>query len=230
MGSGFYPGATSAPGGRAIGSTLFSYYSTGCLAAARNTIKPLKTNLLHIKNMVCPRCVEAVQSLLERAGYRPKTVTLGVAELDETTPFDPEALAPLLHAAGFELLRGRAEQLTEQIKTVLADYLEHLRTARSPLTTSAFLTDRFAATYSHLSKVFSRTAHLTIEKYLIRLKIERVKEMLSYGELTLNQIADQMRYSSGQHLSNQFRQVTGYSVSEFRRLMLPERLSLDALA
>ncbi|WP_210519960.1 helix-turn-helix domain-containing protein [Hymenobacter terricola] len=190
----------------------------------------MKTNLLHIKNMVCPRCVEAVQSLLERAGYRPTTVTLGVAELDEATPADPEALAPLLHAAGFELLRGRAEQLTEQIKTVLADYLEHLRTARSPLTTSAFLTDRFAATYSHLSKVFSRTAHLTIEKYLIRLKIERVKELLSYGELTLNQIADQMRYSSGQHLSNQFRQVTGYSVSEFRRLMQPGRMSLDALA
>ncbi|WP_201986780.1 helix-turn-helix domain-containing protein [Hymenobacter rubidus] len=189
----------------------------------------MKTNLLHIKNMVCPRCVEAVQNLLERAGYQPKAVTLGVAELDEATPADPEALAPLLHAAGFELLRGRAEQLTEQIKTTLAEYLEHLRTARSPLTTSAFLTDRFAATYSHLSKVFSRTAHLTIEKYLIRLKIERVKEMLSYGELTLNQIADQMRYSSGQHLSNQFRQVTGYSVSEFRRLMLPERMSLDAL-
>jgi AraC-like DNA-binding protein len=180
--------------------------------------------------MVCPRCVEAVHSLLERAGYRPKTVSLGVAELDEETPVDPEALAPLLHDAGFELLRGRAEQLTEQIKAVLADYLEHLRTARSPLTTSAYLTDRFAATYSHLSKVFSRTAHLTIEKYLIRLKIERVKELLSYGELTLNQIADQMRYSSGQHLSNQFRQVTGYSVSEFRRLMLPQRVSLDSLA
>ena len=98
--------------------------------------------------MVCPRCVEAVQSLLERAGYQPKAVALGVAELDETTPADPEALAPLLRAAGFELLRGRAEQLTEQIKAVLADYLEHLRTARSPLTTSAFLTDRFAATYS----------------------------------------------------------------------------------
>lgn len=190
----------------------------------------MKTNLLHIKNMVCPRCVEAVQNLLLRAGYRPKNVTLGVAELEDTTPADPETVAPLLHAAGFELLLGRAEQLTEQIKGVLAEYLEHLRTARAPLTTSAFLTDRFAATYSHLSKVFSRTANLTIEKYLIRLKIERVKELLSYGELTLNQIADQMRYSSGQHLSNQFRQVTGYSVSEFRQMMLPKRVSLDALA
>jgi AraC-like DNA-binding protein len=190
----------------------------------------VETNLLHIKNMVCPRCVVAVRNLLERAGYRAKAVTLGVAELEDTTPVDPERVAPLLKAAGFELLLGRAEQLTEQIKTVLADYLEHLRTARSPLTASAFLTERFAATYSHLSKVFSRTAHLTIEKYLIRLKIERVKELLSYGELTLNQIADQMRYSSGQHLSNQFRQVTGYSVSEFRQLMLPQRLSLDALA
>ena len=179
--------------------------------------------------MVCPRCVEAVRNLLERAGYQPKTVTLGTAELDAATPADPDTVAPLLEAAGFELLRGRAEQLTEQIKALLADYLEHLRTARSPLTTSAFLTERLAATYSHLSKVFSRTAHLTIEKYLIRLKIEHVKELLSYGELTLSQIADQMRYSSGQHLSNQFRQVTGYSVSEFRRLMLPERLSLDTL-
>ena len=189
----------------------------------------VSTNLLYIKNMVCPRCVEAVHSLLVRAGYKPKVVTLGTAELDAATPIDPEAVAPLLEAAGFELLRGRAEQLTEQIKTLLADYLDHLRTARSPLTTSAFLTERLAATYSHLSKVFSRTAHLTIEKYLIRLKIEHVKELLSYGELTLNQIADQMRYSSGQHLSNQFRQVTGHSVSEFRRLSLPTRVSLDSL-
>ena len=228
LGGGVNPRSAPAPGGSWLPSNTFFFF-TGPLAAVRNTIKPLKTNLLHIKNMVCPRCVEAVYNLLERAGYHPTAVTLGVAELDEATPADPAAVAPLLEAAGFELLMGRAEQLTEQIKTVLADYLEHLRTARSPLTTSAFLTDRFAATYSHLSKVFSRTAHLTIEKYLIRLKIERVKEMLSYGELTLNQIADQMRYSSGQHLSNQFRQVTGYSVSEFRRLMLPERVSLDAL-
>ena len=190
---------------------------------------PVKTTLLHIKNMVCPRCIEAVRNLLEQSGYRPTEVKLGQAQLDQNTPVDPAAVAPLLREAGFDVLMGRADQLTEQIKSALVEYLEHLRTARMPLTTSAFLTDRFAATYSHLSKVFSRTAHLTIEKYLIRLKIERVKEMLSYGELTLNQIADQMRYSSGQHLSNQFRQVTGYSVSEFRRLMLPERLSLDAL-
>ena len=180
--------------------------------------------------MVCPRCVEAVQSLLLRAGYQPKAVRLGTAELEASTPADPETLAPLLREAGFELLRSHGEQLTDQIKTVLAEYLEHLRTARSPLTTSAYLTDRFAATYSHLSKVFSRTAHLTIEKYLIRLKIERVKEMLSYGEMTLNQIADHLRYSSGQHLSNQFRQVTGYSVSEFKQLMLLQRLPFDALA
>jgi len=179
--------------------------------------------------MVCPRCVEAVRHLLEQAGYKPTHVQLGQAQLDQTTPVDPVTVAPLLREAGFDVLTGRAEQLTEQIKTCLIEYLEHLRTARMPLTTSAFLTDRFAATYSHLSKVFSRTANLTIEKYLIRLKIERVKEMLSYGELTLSEIADQMRYSSGQHLSNQFRQVTGRSVSEFRRELMPKRLALDEL-
>ena len=141
----------------------------------------------------------------------------------------PRSRGALLREAGFDLLRSRAEQLSEQIKSSLADYVEHLRTARAPLTASAFLGDRFAATYSHLSKVFSRTTNLTIEKYLIRLKIERVKEMLSYGELNLNQIADELRYSSGQHLSNQFRQVTGVSVTDFRRMLLPERMSLDAL-
>jgi len=179
--------------------------------------------------MVCPRCIEAVRNLLEQSGYRPTEVTLGQAKLDRSTPVDPAALAPILKEAGFDVLTGRAEQLTEQIKTSLTEYLDHLRTARMPLTTSAFLTERFAATYSHLSKVFSRTANLTIEKYLIRLKIEHVKEMLSYGELTLSEIADQMRYSSGQHLSNQFRQVTGRSVSEFRRDLMPKRLSLDKL-
>jgi AraC family transcriptional regulator len=189
----------------------------------------VKTTLLHIKNMVCPRCIEAVRGLLEQAGYHPTKVTLGQAQLDHATPADPAAVAPLLQEAGFDVLLGRAEQLTEQIKGALGEYLEHLRTARMPLTTSAFLTDRFSATYSHLSKVFSRTANLTIEKYLIRLKIERVKEMLSYGEMTLGEIADQMRYSSGQHLSNQFRQVTGRSVSEFRRDLMPKRLSLDEL-
>ncbi|MBC6697080.1 helix-turn-helix domain-containing protein [Hymenobacter puniceus] len=173
--------------------------------------------------------MEAVRTVLEKAGYHPTEVTLGQAMLEEDTPADLAAVAPLLREAGFDVLMGRAEQMTEQIKAALGEYLEHLRTARMPLTTSAFLTDRFAATYSHLSKVFSRTANLTIEKYLIRLKIERVKEMLSYGEMTLSEIADHMRYSSGQHLSNQFRQVTGYSVSEFRRELLPKRIALDQL-
>lgn len=205
-----------------------AYTYPNCLSIQPKTT-PVKTTLLHIKNMVCPRCIDAVRTVLEQAGYRPTEVTLGQAQLDRTTPADPNAVAPILQEAGFDVLTGRAEQLTEQIKTSLTEYLEHLRTARMPLTTSAFLTERFAATYSHLSKVFSRTANLTIEKYLIRLKIERVKEMLSYGELTLSEIADQMRYSSGQHLSNQFRQVTGRSVSEFRRDLMPKRLSLDKL-
>ncbi|TGE09966.1 AraC family transcriptional regulator [Hymenobacter fodinae] len=189
----------------------------------------MKTTLLHIKNMVCPRCIDAVRTLLEQAGYHATDVKLGQAQLDQSTPVDPASVAPILREAGFDVLLGRADQLTEQIKAALVEYLEHLRTARMPLTTSAFLTERFAATYSHLSKVFSRTANLTIEKYLIRLKIERVKEMLSYNEMTLSEIAEQMRYSSGQHLSNQFRQVTGRSVSEFRRDLMPKRLSLDQL-
>ncbi|RTQ53256.1 helix-turn-helix domain-containing protein [Hymenobacter gummosus] len=186
------------------------------------------TTELHIKNMVCPRCISTVQQILEAAGLRPVAVTLGHATLDEATPADPAQVQPLLQAAGFELLQSRDEQLVDQVKTALAEYLEHLRTARAPLTTSAFLEEKFGASYAHLSKLFSRLVGLTLEKYLIRLKIERVKELLSYGQLTLAEIADELRYSSSQHLSTQFRQVTGQTVTEYKAN--PQRTSLDQLA
>lgn len=185
------------------------------------------TTELHIKNMVCPRCISTVQSILEGAGLRPTAVTLGHAVLDAATPADPAQLQPLLEAAGFELLQDRDEQLVDQIKAALAEYLEHLRTARVPLTTSAFLEERFGTSYAHLSKLFSRHVGLTLEKYLIRLRIERVKELLSYGQLTLAEIADELRYSSSQHLSTQFRQVTGQTVTEYKTN--PQRTSLDQL-
>ncbi|GAB3836975.1 helix-turn-helix domain-containing protein [Hymenobacter jeollabukensis] len=186
------------------------------------------TTELHIKNMVCPRCISTVQQILTDAGLQPTEVTLGHAVLHEATPADPAQLRPRLEAAGFELLQSRDEQLVEQVKVALAAYLEHLRTARAPLTTSAFLEERFEASYAHLSKLFSRLVGLTLEKYLIRLKIERVKELLSYGQLTLAEIADELRYSSSQHLSTQFRQVTGQTVTEYKAH--PRRTSLDQLA
>ncbi|GAA4377391.1 AraC family transcriptional regulator [Hymenobacter koreensis] len=186
------------------------------------------TTELHIKNMVCPRCISTVQRVLTEAGYTPTAVTLGHAQLDEHTPAEPERIRPLLEAEGFELLQTRDEQLVDQLKTALAEYLDHLRTARIPLTASAFLSEKFDSSYAHLSKLFSRVVGLTIEKYLIRLKIERVKELLSYGELTLADIADELRYSSSQHLSNQFRQVTGQTVTEYKAQ--PQRTSLDNLA
>jgi AraC family transcriptional regulator len=186
------------------------------------------TTELHIKNMVCPRCISTVQQILEAAGLRPVEVTLGHATLDAATPADPTRLQPLLQAAGFELLQSRDEQLVDQVKVGLAEYLEHLRTARAPLTASAFLEEKFGSSYAHLSKLFSRLVGLTLEKYLIRLKIERVKELLSYGQLTLAEIADELRYSSSQHLSTQFRQVTGQTVTEYKAN--PQRTSLDQLA
>ncbi|OON68151.1 hypothetical protein B0919_15800 [Hymenobacter sp. CRA2] len=178
--------------------------------------------------MVCPRCISTVHAILTDAGLQPQEVTLGHAVLDEATPADQAQLKPLLEAAGFELLQGRDEQLVDQVKLALADYLEHLRTARVPLTTSAFLAERFESSYAHLSKLFSRLVGITLEKYLIRLKIERVKELLSYGQLTLAEIAEELRYSSSQHLSTQFRQVTGQTVTEYRAN--PQRTSLDQIA
>ncbi|MBA9078846.1 AraC family transcriptional regulator [Rufibacter quisquiliarum] len=184
---------------------------------------------LHIKNMVCPRCIATVTDVLTQQGYAVQEVKLGEAVVTGG-PVQVEHLRAALQEHGFELLQEKEEQLTDQIKTTLLAYQRHLEEEYQPITTSVYLSEKLGMSYQHLSKVFSQHTGTTIEKYLIRLKIERVKELLSYGELTLSEIAFKLQYSSVQHLSNQFKKVTGVSVTDFKKDPTIERLPLDHLA
>lgn len=187
----------------------------------------MENTTLHIKNMVCPRCISTVTRVLQQHGLQVNEVQLGQAAVTGTP--DLPVLDAALQQEGFTLLQDRDRQLVEKIKTVLIDYLQHFETAYQPVTTSVYLSEKLGADYQYLSKVFSRLEPLTIEKYFILLKIERVKELVSYGQLTLSEIAHQLQYSSVQHLSNQFKKITGQSVSEYKNDSQPSRTPLDAI-
>ncbi|MBC3541883.1 helix-turn-helix domain-containing protein [Rufibacter sediminis] len=185
---------------------------------------------IYIKNMVCPRCIATVTEVLTQQGLTVQEVKLGEAVVTSPGEPDAQALSTALQAHGFELLQQKDEQLTDLIKTTLLEYQRHLEAEYQPITTSVYLAEKLGLSYQHLSKVFSQHTDTTIEKYLIRLKIERVKELISYGELTLSEIAFKLQYSSVQHLSNQFKKVTGISVTDYKKNPTVDRQPLDKLA
>jgi YesN/AraC family two-component response regulator len=188
-------------------------------------------NSLKIKNMVCDRCIMTVRQVLEDLGYRVDSVNLGKADITENP--DGNALSEIaekLREKGFELIRGGNQVLVEQIKAELINYLQHIESEKNPQKLSEFLANNLNHNYSYLSNHFSRQEGITIERHLIHLKIERVKELLSYEEKTLSEIAWDLNYSSVQYLSNQFKKVTGQTVSSFRKHMDSDsRQSLDAV-
>jgi AraC-like DNA-binding protein len=183
---------------------------------------------LHIKNMVCPRCISTVRETLTSLGLHVQSVQLGEVEVAETE-FHSSEIDQALRQHGFELIMEKEEQTVARIKAALLDYLASLEKEKKPVNLSSYLSESLRVSYPNLSKTFSRVENTTIEKYLILLRIERVKELLSYQELTLSEIAYRLRYSSVQALSNQFRKVTGLSVSDYRHEAAPLRKSLDAL-
>ncbi|MGX5817588.1 AraC family transcriptional regulator [Chitinophaga lutea] len=179
----------------------------------------MEANELHIKNMVCPRCVKAVRSTLEGMGLEVDDVSLGKAVLNQPPAGDQlRDIAAALQAEGFELLDDRKHQLVEKVKNIIVETVHYgdLEALRENF--SSLLSTRLQKDYHLLSKSFSEVENTTIEQYIIQQKIERVKELLEYGELTLSEIAFKMGYSSVAHLSGQFKKVTGLTPSGFKQL------------
>ena len=185
---------------------------------------------LYIKSMVCDRCKMAVKQILEQAELHPLTVELGVVTIEEDSLCDEKRvqLAQALKSIGFELLEDQRQQLMHQIKTAIID-LVHYKSSGQPLTLCAYLAEKFHLDYSRLSKLFSECTGMTIERYYMLQRVERVKELLKYDELTLTQIAQQMNYSSVAYLSSQFKNVTGMTPSKFKSLSLNYRIALDKI-
>jgi AraC-like DNA-binding protein len=186
-------------------------------------------NSILIKNMVCQRCIKTVRSLVEESGADIENIELGVVEIaGELSLSQKTKLSEMLKHEGFELLDDKTSKLISQIKNLIIReiHLEEGRKQQS-MNFSTFLAKELGYDYSFLSKMFSAVAGMTIEKFIIAQKIERVKEWLTYNEMSISEIAWRLDYSSSQHLSNQFRQVTGMSPNDFRNNHEHHRRHLD---
>ena len=182
---------------------------------------------LRIKNMVCDRCKMAVEQVLKDVDLTPERIDLGeVWVSDVPTEAQLAQLKTRLEALGFELLDDQRQQMIERMKTAIIALVHHHQ-GNKTLNLSVYLSQLLHRDYSALSKLFSEVTGLTIERYFIMQRIERVKELIRYDELTLTEIAYQMNYSSVAHLSSQFRSVTGMTPTQFRFMKTAQRANLD---
>lgn len=179
--------------------------------------------------MVCSRCKMVVKSILEGQGLHPVQVELGAIELmEEEISSIKEQLIRELQSYGFDLLDDKKTRIIEKIKNRITDLVQN-QNNQLDRTLSEYLSDELHQDYSALSNLFSEVEGITIEKYYILQKIEKVKELLVYDELTLSEIAFQLNYSSVSYLSNQFKKVTGLTPSHFKKLGTIKRKPLEEL-
>lgn len=171
---------------------------------------------LHIKNMVCPRCILVVENILDSLQIEKAGVTLGKI----TIPYELEMnrrqeLTRRLLNTGLGIIEGRLKQLVESIKQSVRDYLAMgLDAQRYKL--SGFVAAKLPYDFSYLSDVFSRIEGITVERYFIMQRLEKVKELLSYDQLSLSEISYETGFSSVHHLSAQFKKFTGITPSQYK--------------
>ena len=189
---------------------------------------------LHIKNMVCNRCVMVVKQELERQGLHPTRVTLGQVTLEEgnLSKEQLDSLDNALTSLGFERIDDRKARLIEALKNIVIKMIHHTEKVDLKFNWSTVLSEELHYEYNYLSNLFSSVEGITLEQYIIRQKIEKVKELLFYDEMTLSQIASRLGYSSVAHLSAQFKKVTGFTPSEMKKSRDIEhnRKPLDSMA
>ena len=187
--------------------------------------------ILTVRNMVCDRCIRVVREELETLGLTVNRVDLGEVDVADLPPSVPlEQVREMLLANGFDLVDDKKQSLVAHMKRLLINEIQHLKGERSPSeNVSTFLERKLGYDYSYLSGLFSASEGQTLEKYVIALKIEKVKEWLQYDELTLTEMAWRLGYSSVQHLSSQFRQVMGQTPGQFKKVATTSRRSVDLI-
>lgn len=177
--------------------------------------------------MVCDRCIMVVQNELNKLDIQTEDVKLGKVSLKQELSDDQiKKLNDILLARGFELIDDKKSQIIEGIKNVIIE-LVHYQDSDTKNNLSDILSNKLQHDYNYLSNLFSEVESITIEKYFIAQKIEKVKELLGYDELSLSEIADSLNYSSVAYLSNQFKKVTGLTPSQFKQIKEDKRTPLD---
>ncbi|HRH50370.1 MAG TPA: AraC family transcriptional regulator [Panacibacter sp.] len=181
---------------------------------------------LYIKNMVCLRCVKAVEQLLQSINTKVLYVHLGEVLLEEPLSSTQwQHLQSELQSLGFELLDDARKQQIDKIKSIIIDHIHYEEDEKFLFT--EVLSKALLREYSVISKLFSETEGISIEQYVILQKIEKVKELLAYNEMNLNEISFKLGYSSVAHLSAQFKKVTGLTPSQFKAQGIHLRKPLD---
>ncbi|MEP3386889.1 MAG: AraC family transcriptional regulator [Reichenbachiella sp.] len=190
------------------------------------------SSVVHIKNMVCPRCNAAVQQIFDKLEVEVESVYLGGASLVEELSKDQlSELDQLLLQSGFERIDDKKSQLLENIKTSVIDVIHHKEHFQLQVNWSDYLSEQLNQDYHYLSTLFSSISGITLEQYIIKQKIEKVKEYLIYDELSVKEIAFRLGYSSVAHLSAQFKKVTGMAPSLFKQLHHSNgRQSIDSIS
>ena len=179
--------------------------------------------------MVCSRCIMVVESELKKFGLHPVLVELGTASLLENLQKDQEQQLNIkLMALGFEIIDDKKSRVVEKVKNIITD-LVYFNDNQLTTNLSDYIVASISQDYSHISNVFSQQENTTIEQYHILQKIERVKELLVYDELTLNEISFLLHYSSPSHLSKQFKKVTGITPTSFKNSKEQKRLLIENL-
>ena len=182
---------------------------------------------LVIRNMVCDRCKAAVERLLEKHDIPVKHIDLGEIELSEEISQEKiDALREPLQEIGFELVDDREAALIAKIKSAIVQLVHHNGSGGEKVKLSDHLSSILHKEYSSLASLFSEVEGITIEHYFLLQRLERVKELIKYGELTMSEIAFQTGFSSVAHLSAQFKKLTGMTPTAFKE-MGTGRLPLD---
>ena len=188
------------------------------------------TTILHIKNMVCDRCISTVRAELEKLLWQVDEVELGKAVIEgEPTEEDLQKIAEALQENGFALVIDREQQIVKDVKAAIVRLIHHSEEPLEDVVLSQYLADILPYDYKYLSSLFSSREKITVEKFYILQRIERVKELLSYGELTLSEIAWKTGFSSVHHLSAQFKRLTGMTPTQYKKRGDFDRKTLDKI-
>ena len=179
--------------------------------------------------MVCSRCKMVVKSVFENMGIIPLSVELGVVELEnDIQEAEKQELLKSLRGFGFDLIDDKKSKTIDKIKTLIIDVVQN-KNNDLKINLSDYISQELHQDYNTLSNLFSEVENTTIEKYFINQKIEKVKELIIYDELSLSEIAYSLNYSSVSHLSNQFKKITGFSPTYFKNLKSIKRRQIEDL-
>ncbi|MES2430268.1 MAG: helix-turn-helix domain-containing protein [Bacteroidota bacterium] len=173
---------------------------------------------LYIKNMGCECCTVLVKEEIEKLGLKAGKIGFGEAEIKgEVSEGQHEKLKRAIQKAGLEIIESKRAILLEKIKVIISQYVNDFK-EKPQINFSDYLVKELPYDYAYLTSFFSEFQATTIEQYLIKLKIEKVKDYILQGDLTLTEIADKLHYSSVAHLSAQFKKVTGITPTHFKKL------------